>query len=56
MSAFSEPRATMPTWYSICSMVTGSVLSCPCTTMPRESPTSRISTPAASQSAAKLAS
>src|SRR5512134_3757129 len=46
----------MPTWYSICSRVTGSVLSWPCTTMPRESPTSRISTPACSLSLAKLAS
>ena len=25
ISAVSEPRATMPTWYSICSMVTGRV-------------------------------
>ena len=50
------PRATHLTWYSVCSTVTGSVESCPWITMPRESPTSRISTPAASESAAKLAS
>ena len=38
------------------SIVTGSVVSWPCTTMPSESPTSRISAPAVSSRRAKVAS
>ena len=55
-SALALPRATRRVWYSISSIVTGSVESCPWITMPRESPMSRMSTPAASEIAAKLAS
>ena len=51
-----DPRATQRTWYSVSSTVTGSVESCPWITMPRESPTSSMSTPASSEIAAKLAS
>ena len=56
MSATSRarrtPRRTARVWCSISSMVTGSVFSCPSTTMPSESPTSTTSTPASSSSRA----
>ncbi len=39
-------RATARQWWSMSSTVTGRVVSCPSTTMPRESPTSSASTPA----------
>ena len=55
-SARLAPRATQRTWYSISSIDTGSVESWPWITMPSESPISRMSTPAASQRPAKLAS
>ncbi len=51
-----KPRPTAAQWYTIWSIVTGTVVSWPWITMPRESPTSTRSTPAASTSAAKLAS
>ena len=50
------PRLTMRQWYTISSRVTGSVVSWPWTTMPRESPTRSRSTPASSRSLAKVAS
>ena len=50
------PAATDLTWYAISSNVTGNVLARPCKTMPSESPTSSISTPASSSTRAKVAS
>ena len=50
------PRTTARQWYAISSSVTGSVVSWPWMTMPRESPTSRQSAPASSMSLAKVAS
>ena len=46
------PRATALAWWSISSIVTGSVLSYPRTTMPSESPTRIESTPARSRARA----
>ena len=45
-------RDTTPQWYSICSMVTGTVVSSPCTAMPAESPTRIRSMPDSSRSSA----
>ena len=50
------PRATQRVWYAISSTLTASVLAAPWTTMPSESPTSSTSIPAASATAARLAS
>ena len=49
-------RATALQWCTMSSMVTGSVLSLPCSTMPSESPTKITSIPEASTSPAKVAS
>jgi hypothetical protein len=49
-------RATAAVWYSMSSTVTGKVESCPCTTMPSESPISTKSMPLASSTRAKPAS
>jgi len=50
------PRVTARAWYTIWSMVTGSVDSFPWTTIPRLSPTRRTSAPASSRMRAKVAS
>jgi hypothetical protein len=55
-SARCDPLATQFTWYSVASTVTESVSSRPWITMPRESPMRSMSTPASSESFAKLAS
>ena len=51
-SARRAPRTTAFVWWIISSIVTGMVLEYPRTTIPRESPTSRMSTPASSRSMA----
>ena len=55
-SAAVRARATARTWYAISSSSTGIVLVSPCTTIPTESPTRIMSTPAVSTTRAKVAS
>ena len=53
-SARFTPRTTQAVWYCIWASVTGSGVSWPWTTMPRESPTRIASTPASSASLAEV--
>ena len=55
-SARRAPRVTARLWCTIISRVTGTVVSHPRITVPRESPTNRTSMPARSSRAAMVAS